>query len=210
MKLKVMETKVPFTESDRDAAILHDLDLVRTIAKSLLRRLPRCVAFDDLVSAGVLGLIQAVDRFDRAMALNFRTYAKFRIRGAMLDFLREEDPLSRSERLRLRESPGHLSATGHGVSFVTYSLTAISECALDRLTPSTPPAVLLRSEVRQARQCLSPKENRVIELLFDFDLARAEVAALFHVDQSRISQIKQGALQKMRHFLQGGCLPLAA
>jgi RNA polymerase sigma factor for flagellar operon FliA len=55
---------------------------------------PSCVTLDDLIGAGTIGLIQAVDRFQPSRGLQFATYAKHRIRGAMLDFLREEDPLS--------------------------------------------------------------------------------------------------------------------
>jgi len=50
----------------------------------------------------ILGLIEAVDRFDQTRGLKFRTYAQHRIRGAMQDFLRDEDPLSRTERRRVR------------------------------------------------------------------------------------------------------------
>jgi len=62
-------------------------------------RLPPCVTFDDLASAGMIGLIQAVDRFDQSRGLRFKTYAQHRIWGAMQDFLRDEDPLSRTERI---------------------------------------------------------------------------------------------------------------
>jgi RNA polymerase sigma factor (sigma-70 family) len=116
----------------------------------------------------MIGLIRAVDRFDQTRGLKFRTYAQHRIWGAMQDFLRDEDPLSRTERRRVRASAAALSAkglTGYGIPPATVSLDQIPvRC----LAPTAQPAFTLRAEVREARQCLSPRENRVIELLYDF------------------------------------------
>ena len=123
MKVTRINANTSGRQAPRDHEILQDLDLVQAIAKSLVRRLPRCIEFDDLVSAGVLGLIQCLNRFDPKMNVNFRTFAKYRVRGAMLDFLREEDPLSRRERSRLRGSARELKASGLGASPVTLSLT---------------------------------------------------------------------------------------
>jgi RNA polymerase sigma factor for flagellar operon FliA len=61
-------------------------------------RLPAHVALDDLISAGVLGLIDAVDKFDPGKKVKFKTYAEFRIRGAILDELRSMDWVPRSVR----------------------------------------------------------------------------------------------------------------
>ncbi len=86
----------------------------------------------------------------------------------MQDFLRDEDPLSRTERRRVRASAAALSAkglTGYRIPPATVSLDQIPvRC----LAPTAQPAFTLRAEVREARQCLSPRENRVIELLYDF------------------------------------------
>ena len=102
MKLRDTTESIPNHSAARDAAILQDLDLVNRIARNFHRRVPPCVAFDDLASAGMIGLIQAVDRFDQTRGLKFRTYAQHRIWGAMQDFLRDEDPISRTERRRVR------------------------------------------------------------------------------------------------------------
>ena len=76
---------------------------VRYIARRIHHRLPRDVPFDDLVHAGVLGLIDAADKFDSGKQVQFRTYAKLRIRGAILDSLREMDWGPRSLRKRARK-----------------------------------------------------------------------------------------------------------
>ena len=207
MKLRNTTESIPNHGTARDAAILQNLDLVNRIARRFQRRVPPCVTFDDLASAGMIGLIQAVDRFDRSRDLKFKTYAQHRIRGAMLDFLREEDPLSRTERRRVRESAAGLSATGHGIQPVTVSLDEIS---LRRLAAPAQTGFTIRSEVREARRCLSPRENRVIALLYDFGWQSREVAADLRVNESRISQIKQRAISKLRLQLEPGCVPRAA
>jgi RNA polymerase sigma factor for flagellar operon FliA len=77
--------------------------LVRTIAARVGQKLPPCVEMDDLVGAGTLGLIDAVDRFDPSRGVQFRTYAERRIRGAMMDHLRTLDWAPRSLRRRARD-----------------------------------------------------------------------------------------------------------
>lgn len=71
---------------------------MRLIARRLHERLPHTVQFDDLVSAGVVGLIQAIDNFDPSQNVQLKTYAEFRIRGAMLDTLRDADWVPRMKR----------------------------------------------------------------------------------------------------------------
>ena len=129
MKLRNNTESIPNHGAARDAAILQDLDLVNRIARRFQRRVPPCVTFDDLASAGMIGLIHAVDRFDQTRGLKFRTYAQHRIWGAMQDFLRDEDPLSRTERRRVRASAPALSATGYGTPPATVSLDHVVRIA---------------------------------------------------------------------------------
>jgi RNA polymerase sigma factor for flagellar operon FliA len=74
------------------------IPVIRRIAYRLAKRLPSHVCIDDLISAGVVGLITAYRRFDPARGDDFRSYAELRIRGAMIDELRASDPLSRDLR----------------------------------------------------------------------------------------------------------------
>jgi RNA polymerase sigma factor for flagellar operon FliA len=75
----------------RDELIIEHIPMVRVIAGRIHGRLPAHVLLDDLYSAGLLGLIEAVDRFDPSKKVLFRTYAQCRIRGAILDSLRSLD-----------------------------------------------------------------------------------------------------------------------
>jgi RNA polymerase sigma factor for flagellar operon FliA len=87
----------------RNELVSQELSQVRHIACRIRERLPRHSRLEDLVNSGVLGLLEASQSFDSSKNVQFRTFAKFRIRGAMLDSLRAADWGSRSLRRRGRE-----------------------------------------------------------------------------------------------------------
>jgi RNA polymerase sigma factor for flagellar operon FliA len=76
---------------ERDLLLMEHLPTVRYIARRIHERLPQHVDLDDLVSAGVVGLIDAFSKFDHSKKVQFKSYAQFRIRGAILDSLRTLD-----------------------------------------------------------------------------------------------------------------------
>jgi RNA polymerase sigma factor for flagellar operon FliA len=78
-------------KEERDRILLEQLPQVRYLARRIHERLPRHVPLEDLVHAGVIGLIDALNKFDHSKHVQFGSYAKFRIRGAILDSLREMD-----------------------------------------------------------------------------------------------------------------------
>lgn len=88
---------------DRDQLIENHLPQVKFIADRLAAKLPTSVERDDLIGAGVIGLLDAVGKFNPARGVQFKTYAEMRVRGAMLDSLRELDWAPRSMRRRARE-----------------------------------------------------------------------------------------------------------
>ncbi|HUB02747.1 MAG TPA: FliA/WhiG family RNA polymerase sigma factor [Terriglobales bacterium] len=90
-------------EAERERILLDQLPQVRYIARRIHERLPRHVPFEDLVHAGVLGLIDALGKFDQSKHVQFSSYAKFRIRGAILDSLRELDWSPRELRRKGRQ-----------------------------------------------------------------------------------------------------------
>lgn len=93
-----INNRAGFTPAEREALILEYAPIIRYVAGRIAMRLPAHVSLDDLISAGVLGLIDAVDRFDPEQNVKFKTYAEFRIRGAILDELRAMDWVPRSVR----------------------------------------------------------------------------------------------------------------
>jgi RNA polymerase sigma factor for flagellar operon FliA len=86
----------------REALILQHLPQVRLIARRVHERLPAHINVDDLVSAGVLGLLSAIDNFDPAMNVQLKTYADRKIHGAILESLRQMDWAPRDVRKKSR------------------------------------------------------------------------------------------------------------
>ena len=76
---------------ERNRMLLEQLPLVQRIARQIHSNLPKHVALEDLVQAGVLGLIDALEKYDQNKHVQFGAYARFRIRGAILDSLRQLD-----------------------------------------------------------------------------------------------------------------------
>ncbi|HEU4636797.1 MAG TPA: FliA/WhiG family RNA polymerase sigma factor [Edaphobacter sp.] len=98
--------------SERDVLLMEHLPTVRYIARRIHERLPQHVDLDDLVSAGVVGLIDAFSKFDHSKKVQFKSYAQFRIRGSILDSLRTLD-----------WSPRELRRKGRAVEEAIRSLT---------------------------------------------------------------------------------------
>jgi len=86
-----------------DAVVAQHTSLVRRIAYHLVSRLPATVQADDLIQAGMIGLLEASRNFDASHGASFETYAGIRIRGAMLDEIRRQDWAPRSLFRRMRE-----------------------------------------------------------------------------------------------------------
>jgi len=88
--------------AEREKLVLEHLPEVRYIARRIHERLPVQVPFEDLVHAGIIGLMEALQRFDPKKQVHLKSYAKFRIRGAILDSLRTTDWSPRSLRKQAR------------------------------------------------------------------------------------------------------------
>jgi RNA polymerase sigma factor FliA len=90
-------------ETDREQLIMNELSQVYYIARRIHERLPKQVPFDDLVHSGVIGLMEAIRSYEPGKLVPFKSYAKFRIRGAILDSLRALDWGSRPLRHKGRQ-----------------------------------------------------------------------------------------------------------
>src|SRR3954452_7367573 len=91
------------TDDERERLILDHLPQVRLIARRIQERLPDSISLDDLVSNGVLGLISAIDNFDPLHNVKLKTYAEYKIRGAILDSLRGLDWAPRQKRRKSKQ-----------------------------------------------------------------------------------------------------------
>lgn len=86
------------SQSEKDSLILEYAPVVKMIAQKIASRLPPSIHIDDLISSGVLGLMDALEKWDPNRETKLKTYAEFRIRGAILDELRAQDWVPRSIR----------------------------------------------------------------------------------------------------------------
>ena len=84
------------TKKNREAIVIEYAHVVKHIARRLVARLPSEFDIDDLIQAGMIGLMESADKFDPTKENKFQTYAELRIRGAMLDYLRFRDWVPRS------------------------------------------------------------------------------------------------------------------
>ena len=95
---------------DRERLILEHLPQVRLIARRIHERLPESVSLDDLISTGILGLISAIDHFDPGHNVKLKTYAEYKIRGAILDSLRGLDWAPRQQRRKSKQIEAAIAA----------------------------------------------------------------------------------------------------
>ncbi|MFZ5479002.1 MAG: sigma-70 family RNA polymerase sigma factor [Myxococcota bacterium] len=95
-----MQAREQLSAADRERKILDHHPLVRMIATRMVRRFPSHIEVEELINIGMLGLIDAIDRFEPGRGVPFKAYAEIRIRGAIVDALREADWIPRSVRRR--------------------------------------------------------------------------------------------------------------
>jgi len=95
---------------ERERLILEHLPQVRLIARRIQERLPENISLDDLISTGVIGLISAIDHFDPKHNVKLKTYAEYKIRGAILDSLRGLDWAPRQKRKKAKQIEAAIAA----------------------------------------------------------------------------------------------------
>ena len=101
-RIKAQKTSKVSVE-ERNKIIVECMPVLERIAKKISIRLPAHIERGDLISSGVIGLMDAIERYDNTRDNKFKTYAEFRIRGAMLDALRTQDWIPRSVREKTKK-----------------------------------------------------------------------------------------------------------
>ena len=96
-KPQVVE-EIEITTENREEVIIQYSPMIKYVANRIAMRLPPHIEVDDLISVGVLGLMDAITKYDSSRGAKFKTYAEFRVRGAILDELRSMDWVPRSIR----------------------------------------------------------------------------------------------------------------
>ncbi len=225
--------------AERNQLVLDELPQVYFIAARILEKLPTGVQIEDLVNAGVVGLLEAYQHFDASRNAQFKTFARFRIRGAILDSLRTLDWGSRGMRRKAREiadtktrlegalgrSPEKeelASEMGLSLDQLETAMTQIDslqvvgqhwspggesseEKDLIETAPSrddNPFDLCLKAEHKQhlarAIATLNEREQLILSLYYKEELTMKEVAEVVGIALSRVSQIHNAAIGKLR------------
>jgi RNA polymerase sigma factor for flagellar operon FliA len=163
-----VKTAVSATET-RDRLVMEHVGLVKTLAQRLAQRLPSQVEMNDLISVGVLGLIDAASRYRPSLGVPFDAFARRRVNGAMLDALRELDWAPRSLRRLRREMDAAIASLRHRLGREPHE-EEIAE-AMDLSVPAYEKALeqLRTLEVGSVRQLDAPTPDGtpLIELCID-------------------------------------------
>ncbi|MBW1895514.1 MAG: FliA/WhiG family RNA polymerase sigma factor [Deltaproteobacteria bacterium] len=118
-------------EAARSALVAQHAPLVKLLANRMAMRLPPSVSVDDLISAGSVGLLDAIDKYDPGRDAQLKTYAEFRIKGAILDELRSMDRLPRSARKMARQMEQATMAVEQKLSRPAHSSEIAAEMSVD-------------------------------------------------------------------------------
>ncbi|MGM0578359.1 MAG: sigma-70 family RNA polymerase sigma factor [Myxococcota bacterium] len=204
--------------------------LVRKLARRYARTSGGVLDVDDLVSVGVMGLLQAHQNYDPSGGKPFRTYAEFRVRGAILDELRRVDPMSQPQRRKSRRLERAINELAHelGREPSEHELADFLDIDLDKLQK-------MRRELRQVRfvstdaedfsdlradlaassrdrsqlrlmltdgiQKLEEREQQVLSLYYFHDMKLREIGEILEVTEARVCQIHKAAVERLRDVL---------
>ena len=212
-----------------ESQLKQHASLVRKIAMQVASRLPRSIQLEDLIQEGMLGLLDAINRYEPKPGASFETYAKARIRGSIYDSLREEDVIPRHVRDKLtqieratedlRQSlgrpPEDLEIASHlgmsvddyfavldssmSISVVDDGLPDVEDESTDQVRALQQKQLTARIEVRLRE--LPEKERLVLALHYQQDLSFREVAYVLDLTPGRISQLHTQALIRLRGML---------
>jgi RNA polymerase sigma factor for flagellar operon FliA len=226
-----------------DELVMQELSQVYYIAARIRERLPQHVDLEDLVSAGVIGLLEASRSFDSTKNAQFKTFAKFRIRGAILDSLREIDWGSRLMRRRGREIADatarlegrlgrkpleaeiaaemnvdldylrkivaqldtlHITGQRAAAQGDGSEMIDLIESAPNLEDPDQFELCLqgeMKGHLADAIGKLSEREQLILSLYYREELTMKEIAKVVGVALSRVSQIRDAAIAKLRKSL---------
>jgi len=198
--------------------LIHEyLPYVKRIVQRIATHLPASVDVEDLMNVGVMGLIQAVDRFDPKRDNKFMTYAIFRIKGAVLSELRSRDFLSRSSRRKLRELEQTCQKMEQRLGRDVEDVEVAEELGLSSrdekeklmnfLVHNEEDALSqtrlreIKSALARAIEQLPEKERLVISLYYLDELTMKETGEVLHITESRVSQIHSQTIMRLRNKL---------
>jgi RNA polymerase sigma factor for flagellar operon FliA len=201
--------------AQRERLLTENLPEVRYIARRIHDRLPAHVPFDDLVHAGILGLIDAIDKYDPRRNVQLKSYARFRIRGAILDSLRQMDWSPRALRRQARRiedaqrelgatlgrAPNELEIAAHlGMPLEAYQcllgelrgldLGSLFVGTTDEATETPHPSLTTKEEEDPFAQCLrSEMRSLLAEAIAELEEKERHVLGLYYLEELTMKEV---------------------
>lgn len=173
------------------------MGLVKSIAGSAFRRIRGRIDYDELVSVGNLALVQCIGSFDDAKG-TLKTFVYRRVWGAMIDFMRAEDPVSRGRRKEVGSSFQVSQQFADEAEETGLKLSSLRSCFVD------PQAAAIRSEIFEKLDnypTSNPRDRAVMHATFIEDKRQAEIASEMGMSCGRVSQILGAESLKLRSHL---------
>jgi RNA polymerase sigma factor for flagellar operon FliA len=215
---------------DEARHLLAYAPLVKRIARQLNSQVSGAMGRDDMEQIGLIGLLEALRRYGTPDT-GFASYAGLRVRGAILDELRRQDWRPRAVRQdshKMRDAVRALTRTlgrepndkeaaeALGVTQDEWRQFLLDDCAEELLSfdeilqeaaeqahsaPGPEQQYMVRRSLEQALNALNEKEQRVIQMIYEFELSYKEIAAVLDLSDARVCQLNKSALAKMKAAL---------
>jgi RNA polymerase sigma factor for flagellar operon FliA len=213
----------------RNSLVIDYMPAVKAMAARLKERLPRNIDFNDLVSIGLEELVKLSKRYDPKQNDNFWGYAQKRVYGAMLDFLRSLDTISRADRKLVKEidkiTEEYMAKFGTNPS--DEYLAEVLDEDIEKIKKAKTAGEIynvmpieeqlnyfenvskkveieeLIDIIKKVLKEMNEKEQLVIQLYYFEELTLKEISEILEVSESRISQIHSNAIRKIRKKLNG-------
>ncbi|MYN19361.1 FliA/WhiG family RNA polymerase sigma factor [Rugamonas sp. FT107W] len=221
---------VAHSVADEQKHLLAYAPLVKRIVRQLNSQIAGAIDRDDMEQIGLMGLLEALRRYGEPDGA-FGSYASLRVRGAILDELRRQDWRPRAVRQqshKLRDAVRALTRTlGHEPSeqeimsglkltpeaYQAYQMdenaeliASFDEVLQDSVSndsaPSPEDQLMIRRSLEQALRGLDEREQRVVQMYYEFELSYKEIAAVLDLTDARVCQLNKAALGKMKAVLQ--------
>jgi RNA polymerase sigma factor for flagellar operon FliA len=228
-----MSAKNPYSENVKayqESLATDYMPAVKAMAARLKERLPSSVDFNDLVSIGFEELVKLARRYNSSINDNFWGYAKNRIYGAMLDFLRSLDTVSRGDRKLIKEIDKIIEKfiNQYGYEPSDEEIAIILDVNIEKVKKARKADEIysvmpiedqlnyyddiskkveeeeLIEIVKNILKELSEKEQLIIQLYYFEELSLREISEILGVTESRVSQIHKKVIKRIREKLNGG------
>jgi RNA polymerase sigma factor for flagellar operon FliA len=213
----------------RDSLAVDYIPAVKAMAARLKERLPSSIDFNDLVSIGLEELVKLSKRYDPKQNDNFWGYAQKRVYGAMLDFLRSLDTISRADRKLVKEIDKIIEEymATYGIAPSDEYLSEVLNEDIEKIKKAKTAGEIynvmpieeqlnyfenvskkvemeeLIDIIKKVLKEMNEKEQLVIQLYYFEEFSLKEISEILNVSESRISQIHSNAIRKIRKKLNG-------